>query len=348
MPIPAVNVVLFKASLNTGWDCPRAEVMMSFRRAKDATFIAQLVGRMVRTPLARQIEQDDVLNSVSLLLPNFDAAELDRVIKHLTDPNADVPPTTVVRSRERVILNRAPDMAACVTALQGLPTYIVPRRKSSSEVQRIGQLADALSHSGLKPTAGSEARENLVDVLDAEYGARKLTPAYSAIVKEDGTIPVNPVVLEYGTDKYVVGDVRQVPVSGEMVAELYEWARKRLGLDLGLRYWKRRAEKDKTENHTVTKLELYALAADPQILEALEKSAGSLVSSWFNDYKHQIKKLPESERTRFDDVKRQVGKPDDRRTGLFEPAHARLVRASEARSGRSTCTRMRRRCCPSG
>ena len=306
---PAVKVVLFKASLNTGWDCPRAEVMMSFRRAKDATFIAQLVGRMVRTPLARQIEQDEVLNSVSLLLPNFDAAELERVIRYLTDPNEDVPPTLVERARERVILNRATDKEECFTALQGLPTYIVPRRKSSSEVQRLGQLADALSHSGLKPTAGSEAREKLVDILDGEYGARKLTPAYGAIVRQDGTIPVNPIVLEYGTDKYAAGDVRQVPVSTEMVAELYEWARKRLGLDLGLRYWKRRAERDEIDNHVLTKLELYALAADPQTLEALEKSAGSLVSLWFNEFKHQIKKLPESERTRFDDVRRQVGKP---------------------------------------
>ena len=30
-----VKVVLFKTALTTGWDCPRAEVMMSFRRAQD-------------------------------------------------------------------------------------------------------------------------------------------------------------------------------------------------------------------------------------------------------------------------------------------------------------------------
>ena len=48
-----LRVVFFKRSLNTGWDCPRAEVMMCFRRAVDYTLIAQLVGRMVRTPLAR-------------------------------------------------------------------------------------------------------------------------------------------------------------------------------------------------------------------------------------------------------------------------------------------------------
>jgi len=45
---------------------------------------------------------------------------------------------------------------------------------------------------------------------------------------------------------------------------------KRLGLDLGLRYWKRRAQNDKSDNHTITKLELYALAADSSVLDALK------------------------------------------------------------------------------
>lgn len=57
-----IGVVFFKTSLSTGWDCPRAEVMMSFRRAEDHTYIAQLLGRMMRTPLARRIERDAALN----------------------------------------------------------------------------------------------------------------------------------------------------------------------------------------------------------------------------------------------------------------------------------------------
>ncbi|WP_163602770.1 hypothetical protein, partial [Klebsiella pneumoniae] len=61
-----IGVVFFKTSLSTGWDCPRAEVMMSFRRAEDHTYIAQLLGRMVRTPLARRIEKDAALNDVHL------------------------------------------------------------------------------------------------------------------------------------------------------------------------------------------------------------------------------------------------------------------------------------------
>ena len=85
----AVRVVLFKTALTTGWDCPRAEVMMSFRRAKDATAIAQLVGRMVRTPLARRIGTDEVLDTVELFLPHFDADTLEEVLARLRNPEAE-------------------------------------------------------------------------------------------------------------------------------------------------------------------------------------------------------------------------------------------------------------------
>ena len=39
-----IRVVFFKENLSTGWDCPRAETMMSFKHANDATYIAQLLG----------------------------------------------------------------------------------------------------------------------------------------------------------------------------------------------------------------------------------------------------------------------------------------------------------------
>ncbi|MDO4650911.1 MAG: DEAD/DEAH box helicase family protein [Eubacteriales bacterium] len=61
-----IRVVFFKENLSTGWDCPRAETMMSFRHATDATYIAQLLGRMVRTPMQMHIQVDEVLNDVHL------------------------------------------------------------------------------------------------------------------------------------------------------------------------------------------------------------------------------------------------------------------------------------------
>ncbi len=84
-----IGVVFFKTSLSTGWDCPRAEVMMSFRRAEDHTYIAQLLGRMVRTPLARRIERDAALNDVHLFVPYFDTQAVKSVIISLHNPEEE-------------------------------------------------------------------------------------------------------------------------------------------------------------------------------------------------------------------------------------------------------------------
>ena len=81
-----IKVVLFKTALSTGWDCPRAEVMMSFRRAQDPTNIAQLVGRMIRTPLARRIAADEVLDTVELFLPHYNPESLEAVLARLRSP----------------------------------------------------------------------------------------------------------------------------------------------------------------------------------------------------------------------------------------------------------------------
>ncbi len=78
-----IKVVLFKENLSTGWDCPRAETMMSFRHAEDTTYIAQLLGRMVRTPLQCHILVDDSLNEVRLYLPHFNVNNVQQVINEL-------------------------------------------------------------------------------------------------------------------------------------------------------------------------------------------------------------------------------------------------------------------------
>lgn len=87
-----IRVVFFKENLSTGWDCPRAETMMSFRRAQDATYIAQLLGRMIRTPLQRHIDVDETLNEVRLFLPHFDKDNVEAVTKALQDEEgSDIP-----------------------------------------------------------------------------------------------------------------------------------------------------------------------------------------------------------------------------------------------------------------
>lgn len=87
-----IKIVFFKENLSTGWDCPRAETMMSFRRAEDATWIAQLLGRMVRTPLQNRVLVDESLNDVHLYLPYFDKSTVKEVIDSLQEAEGgDIP-----------------------------------------------------------------------------------------------------------------------------------------------------------------------------------------------------------------------------------------------------------------
>lgn len=82
-----IRVLFAKDAVSTGWDCPRAEVIYSRRKRSDPTYIAQLIGRMVRTPLARRIGSVEELNSVSCYLPEYDEQTVEDVVKKLKEDN---------------------------------------------------------------------------------------------------------------------------------------------------------------------------------------------------------------------------------------------------------------------
>ena len=87
-----IKVVFFKEALSTGWDCPRAETMMSFAVRSDPTYIAQLLGRMVRTPLQMRVMRDEFLNDVKLYLPHFNKDTVKKVVEELqSNEGGDIP-----------------------------------------------------------------------------------------------------------------------------------------------------------------------------------------------------------------------------------------------------------------
>lgn len=128
-----IKVVFFKETLSTGWDCPRAETMMSFRRAVDYTYIAQLLGRMVRTPTQQHINVDETLNDVHLYLPQFSEATVYDVVKALQDEEGATIPTDV----------EAEEMGSDnYDTLSLRPTYqTAPRQPGISRSQTPGQIS---------------------------------------------------------------------------------------------------------------------------------------------------------------------------------------------------------------
>lgn len=56
-----VEVLIFKQAIATGWDCPRAQILVMFRDIKSITFQIQTVGRIMRMPELHHYE-NDILN----------------------------------------------------------------------------------------------------------------------------------------------------------------------------------------------------------------------------------------------------------------------------------------------
>ena len=60
-PDNMVQVLLFKEAIALGWDCPRAAVLLIFRKLQSATFTIQTVGRILRMPEQKHYS-NDILN----------------------------------------------------------------------------------------------------------------------------------------------------------------------------------------------------------------------------------------------------------------------------------------------
>jgi type III restriction enzyme len=120
------RVVLAKEAISTGWDCPRAEVLYSDRPASDVTHIAQVIGRMVRQPLARRIVTDDELNSVSCFLPRFDRTALDKIVEEISKPGEVGAAAEVVVHTALFGRNAHVDPLA-FGAIESVPCLLAPR-----------------------------------------------------------------------------------------------------------------------------------------------------------------------------------------------------------------------------
>src|SRR5690606_20126807 len=162
-----VRILIAKDAISTGWDCPRAEVMVSFRPARDKTHITQLLGRMVRTPLARRIPGNDRLNSVDCLLPFFDENSVTAIANALMsggDGGEDLPGRRVLINP--VELKPNPSIPEEVWAkLLSLPSQTLPKRHARP-VKRLTSLAHELAMDGLLADAGKTAHAEMHKVLD--------------------------------------------------------------------------------------------------------------------------------------------------------------------------------------
>ena len=160
-----IRVLIAKDAISTGWDCPRAEVMVSFRAANDRTHITQLLGRMVRSPLARRIPGNDRLNAVDCLLPKFNRKTAEAVVDALIKGDDTAPPSGRILI-DYVEVKPNPDAAADVwAAFESLPAQTRPQH-GAKPAKRLTALAHELASDGILPNAGKLAHSGMHKTLD--------------------------------------------------------------------------------------------------------------------------------------------------------------------------------------
>ena len=304
---PEVKVVLFKTALTTGWDCPRAEVMMSFRRAQDPTSIAQLVGRMIRTPLARRIGTDEVLDTVELFLPHYDSESLEEVLKRLRNPEVEEGLGTRVET-SAVPYPRNAAMEKVFEHLKTLPTYSVTRVPKMGDVKRALRLAGMLVHEGVNLDADEQIRDVFLKKLKQlrdDYAAKDAK--WGNVVREGGEIEVDITQVAIGQMSVTYTKSARLTLSEENIEQLFDAAGRMLAAGEGLHrtYWKKYHDKEKPNQ---AKLELFAVLRQPETLRAMEKVAKQEFDAWWTKHKADIQQLSASTRARFHALIQASGK----------------------------------------
>lgn len=302
-----LRAVIFMQALTTGWDCPRAEVMVSLRSAQEHTQIAQLIGRMVRNPLAKIIEEPEFndLNAVDLYLPHFNKVEVATVVKSFMD-SADIEVPVQLNPKH---MTRNPDIPAGVwDAISGLTREQKPVRRFNSNVNRLVRLGTLLDNSEFEHPGGSsytqESRDVVVETLASVYGQNRV--AVDKVAKS-----LLEVSFEMATfDQYSganTGTVsRTATTSQKNLSQLLEEAKRRLPDAAAAWYSTSLVIAGELEWDEVV-VRTVALARSAEAREALESQCGARVETWRRNTAGAVARLKQTSRQEFETIFAPIG-----------------------------------------
>lgn len=300
-----IRIIVAKDAISTGWDCPRAEVMVSFRPAKDKTHITQLLGRMVRAPLARRIPGNERLNSVDCLLPYFDRRSVEKVVDELMhgiEPGEDVPRRRILINAIDVLPNAEIDDDVWEKFLS-LPCQSLPR-KEARPIRRLTVLAHELAADGIVPDAGKIAHKRLhkrMEKLKAQF-AKEIEEASGEVMVVQG----QQVTAQVGTGELSFNDfVEQADEA--VINDVFSRACRLFSADVSRTYSEflaaDAAEDDEYEDALLdAHVTIGAMGLVPDIKAELDQEAEQAANEWLIEHAETIRGLNDARR----DVYRQL------------------------------------------
>jgi len=296
----SIRVVLFKMALSTGWDCPRAEVMISFRPAQDATAIAQLVGRMVRTPLANRASGNEQLNEVYLFLPRYNEDAVRVIVERLTADKDAVPGTEVTTAGRTATYSVREDLRPILAQMRGLPSYTLTRQRKTSSLRRAIRLSRLLTQDGIATEAQHSAIESIVELLNENLASR-LTgdESFRGRLRSLQAVTYQSMILRSGEMQVERGTARTVSVTARDVEILFAKAKSILTEEVAMAFWRGRFD---AEDPLRAKLEAYEIALDEVSLRGVENEAAAQIHALFQMHRGAIARLGPERRAQYNEL----------------------------------------------
>lgn len=279
------RVVLFKSALTTGWDCPRAEVLVSFQGKDSYTDIAQLIGRLVRTPLAKRIDSgDDRLNEVAAYLPGFRTEHVMKVVNALTEDET-VEVEVVVNP---VVCGRSSKVPSeLFQLLDTLPSYSRQKAAFSTSTEQLMRLAAALNEHGLVRQGSAKARQWIVDQLHAEDGQRRTE--IDAKVSDVLSLTISTTMVSYGEAIMQSQGKSDIPVNERDLDGYFRRAQRILPDGAAAWYYNHLCDDGEDEVDAAARL---VAMADLGFADVIEKKAVELITSWRNQHRSAVLRKP--------------------------------------------------------
>lgn len=322
-----VRVLIAKEAVSTGWDCPRAEVLVSYRPAKDQTHIAQLLGRMVRSPLARRVPGDDVLNSVDCILPYFDKSTATSVVKYMTGQVDGLPPISggrvLIDPRELRPNSVIPQ--SVWDAFTKIPSQSLPRR-GAKPIARLNAFAHALSSDGILTGALTEVKKKIHSVMD---GLQKMYPEkFTEAVDEILAVHINSISGQVGGTEVQVAS-RIIAADERAIRTGFEEAKRVFGRDIANSYLSYLMENEPEVDDP--RIAIAALASIPEVLHRVDEEAVRIFDEWSDASRISIKALSDARQQEYDEIRALAVEPQ---TVDLRPPRNRLEDFSISIDGR--------------
>lgn len=310
-----IRVLIAKSAISTGWDCPRAEVLVSFRPATDPTNITQLLGRMIRTPLARRIPGNELLNSVDCMLPYFDRVTAMRVaemLMHGATAKDDEDESGGGEGRrvlfDPVTLHPNRDLPVGVwEKFEALPTVTIPKHRTKP-IQRFTALASELTKDKVVNQAVKKANDELNRVTESR--AMQFKDQVDRARKDVLTMTGEELRARLDGGLWVNASF-ETAADPRAIYEGYRVAERNLSKALCSSYVDYLVPEDAIEDDLLEAyVEVAAIGLVPDIVKSVEREADRFAREWLTETRVDRKNLSDEKQAAYERLEGMSTEPE--------------------------------------